>query len=110
VKHCPPALLRQPLVGGDDRRSQRQLGALMATSLWIWLVPLLPLLAAAAIAMRMLFAASTATRQEPFTAGLASGSRARRACFCSCSSTSRRWSTAVAGNFDGAPANGWPSA
>ena len=38
----------------------------------VWLVPLLPLLAAAAIAMRMLFCREHGHRQEPFTAGLAS--------------------------------------
>jgi len=38
----------------------------------VWLVPLLPLLAAAAIAMRMLFCREHGDRQEPFTAGLAS--------------------------------------
>jgi NADH:ubiquinone oxidoreductase subunit 5 (subunit L)/multisubunit Na+/H+ antiporter MnhA subunit len=39
----------------------------------VWLVPLLPLLAAAAIVMRMLFCREHGDRQEPFTAGLASG-------------------------------------
>jgi hypothetical protein len=73
----------------------------------VWLVPLLPLLAAAAIAMRMLFCREHGDRQEPFTAGLASAPRSAR-CFCSCSSTWRRWSTACRKRC--APANGWRSA
>ena len=48
-------------------------GALMASSRLIWLVPVLPLLAAAAIGLRRLLRRGGGDAQEPRTAGLASG-------------------------------------
>jgi hypothetical protein len=49
------------------------LGMLADCMRLVWLVPLLPLLAAAAIGMRMLFCRQHGDRHEPLTAGLASG-------------------------------------
>ncbi|MCP5227667.1 proton-conducting transporter membrane subunit [Accumulibacter sp.] len=49
------------------------LGALAVSTRLVWLVPVLPLLAATAIGMRMFFRSQHADQHEPLTAGLASG-------------------------------------
>ena len=49
------------------------LGVLAVSTRLVWLVPVLPLLAATAIGMGMFFRSQHADRHEPLTAGLASG-------------------------------------